>query len=67
MTKAYETDKIIGYDTSESASDLSIVCSDCHQESDGGEILHEGDEWGGIVPDCSRCGGAIIGLTHVFE
>ena len=47
---------LLGYDTSESAQDLSVLCADCGEHGDGTEIF-AGDTWGGYdLPRCEDCG-----------
>ena len=59
--------KIIGYDTSESAYDLSVICDECSEEhgDGGGSAVYEGDEWGGPLPCCSVCGRELSELVEV--
>lgn len=57
---------IIGYDTSSSIHDLSVVCADCadYHGDGGGSALYEGEEWGGCAPSCSHCGETLL-VTEV--
>jgi hypothetical protein len=57
---------IIGYDTSSSAHDLSVICEACSDEhgDGGGSPIYDGDEWGGPIPACSHCGEALSGLVQ---
>lgn len=59
--------RIIGYDTSSSAYDLSVICAECSDEhgDEGGSPLYEDDEWGGPLPRCSHCGCALLELKSV--
>ena len=59
-----DLEKIIGYDTSQDAYDLSVICEDCsdHVGDMGGSPIYEGDEWGGIAPKCSECNYYLEGL-----
>ena len=53
----WTTDReIIGYDTSNDAHDLSVICADCAEErgDEGGSPIYAGDEWG-VVGDEHRC------------
>lgn len=57
--------KIIGYDTSKSAYDLSVICEECsdHVGDGGGSLIYEGDEWGGTTPKCTECDFPLEGLV----
>lgn len=59
--------KIIGYDTSRSAYDLSVICEDCADSvgDGGGSPIYEGDIWGGITPKCSECNSELEGLECI--
>lgn len=58
---------IIGYDTSEDAYDLSVLCAECSDQhgDEHGTPLYAGDEWGGEMPRCKHCGAELEGLTTV--
>lgn len=61
-----ETERILGYDTSESAYDLSVICFPCSEENGDrhGSILYVGDDWGGPLPRCEVCGDVMDELTE---
>ena len=50
---------LIGYDTSDDMSDLSVVCVRCAKVhgTDGGSALHDGDEWAVHMDEhcCRHC------------
>lgn len=50
--------KIIGYDTSESANTISVLCTK-HGNTRSGSPIAKGDEWASMASGdhcCARCG-----------
>ena len=57
--------EIIGFDITEDANDLRVVCVDCAENYDG-EPLVKGEEWGGDYCECEKCGDS-LDVTLVNE
>ena len=57
----------IGYDTSEDAYTLSVICEECSDEhgDGGGAAMYAGEEWGGPLPTCTHCGCILEQLIEV--
>ena len=65
---AQSQSKPIAYDQSRTMHDLAIVCAACARKTaskDLGNEIYEGEEWGGPIPHCERCGCEIEGLMEV--
>lgn len=62
MTRRAPKVRVIAYDVSEDMDNLALRCPKHGNRRTRGVPLYAGDEWGGTVPPCERCGAAIVGL-----
>lgn len=65
MNRERHPDVPVGLDTSPDMHTVIVVCAQCQLPTDRGAALYPGDEWGGPLPACSRCGCVLDGLDEV--